>query len=813
MQDPAGQCWAAVIRGGRNKNCFVSLPSASWTSQNTYEDGKLQVFQLQSQSGRIAYVSWSGGLTTGTPGSQDTIELNGLYADKLGFKVGEEVLVKAVPSVASCTRIFVEPLSVDDWEILELHSSFLESHLLNQLRVVWPQQVMPLWVEGAVCIFVTVASMEPNVPCALLEQHTEVVIAPKVRQSGSRSSTFKPKAKVDDKLNKKENQKASANEEHSKVTKMKNGAIVNDVKTSSEVQKRSNEVSESKLAQASYMRGMFDFCRFILMGPQVPLGVEMSSDLNQATRSEILDTDVNMVLRVQPMKCLDTLELMSENGGHDLSSQSPETTFLLQPTTVYISANTLLQHGYVDIDAMCPSFLAKLTKLPSPKEKREIAKRAAAKTKTDKNLKDKAKGQPGHHDNKVKAEQGQSIVVRVVVVNAQYVVPSRAKTPTENEIVMKGNIYAKKKVTFGEETDNIFEGDEKLGSGGEFHSGGRVHSETGIPGGGRVHCGAGVEVSRTKVLETVSDGHILLPEFLRRQRGLGAFTRVHLEGIHSKGSTFTQLSLHPLTPVTKKYTKEMYRTALRVWLRQAATENFPFIITQGTLFSLPLGGEHSQEFLLTLQGVEESPDSTETYAQLEESSLDAVRVRVTEQVRDSKKPREVAALPASSVAEVDCPVPAVEVEDLGGIKSLSQQAIEFLECSIAQRPLPKQLLDGSSSIANGCLLVCGNKGCGKSSFTRGLCAKLSQPPNLAYVEIVDCKSLKGKRIEVIQTILRQVFNEAAWRQPAVILLDDLDHVTSSPRSPEMELTGEAMYNAEVAEGEETSGSLLGLGLL
>ena len=40
----------------------------------------------------------------------------------------------------------------------ERHASFIEANLLNQLRVVWPGQVFPVWVERSksICFFLRV---------------------------------------------------------------------------------------------------------------------------------------------------------------------------------------------------------------------------------------------------------------------------------------------------------------------------------------------------------------------------------------------------------------------------------------------------------------------------------------------------------------------------------------------------------------------------------------------------------------------------------------------------------------------------------
>ena len=55
-------------------------------------------------------------------------------------------------------------------------------------------------------------------------------------------------------------------------------------------------------------------------------------------------------------------------------------------------------------------------------------------------------------------------------------------------------------------------------------------------------------------------------------------------------------------------------------------------------------------------------------------------------------------------------------------------------------------------------------------------------------------------MESIQKFMERQFLEASWRQPAVILLDDLDQIAASPTGPEQELTGEALYYTKIAQG-------------
>ena len=53
---------------------------------------QVSIFQIQSDTTSL-YVSWSGDVTVAPPGGQDedTVELNGLMANKTGFRHGQRV--------------------------------------------------------------------------------------------------------------------------------------------------------------------------------------------------------------------------------------------------------------------------------------------------------------------------------------------------------------------------------------------------------------------------------------------------------------------------------------------------------------------------------------------------------------------------------------------------------------------------------------------------------------------------------------------------------------------------------------------------
>ena len=59
----------------------------------------------------------------------------------------------------------------------------------------------------------------------------------------------------------------------------------------------------------------------------------------------------------------------------------------------------------------------------------------------------------------------------------------------------------------------------------------------------------------------------------------------------------------------------------------------------------------------------------------------------------------------------------------------------------------------------------------------------------------------GKTVSNIQKAMEAVFDEAAWREPSVIVFDDLDTIAPAPSGPETEINGETLYSAKNSQGE------------
>ncbi|ELW56948.1 Peroxisome biogenesis factor 1, partial [Tupaia chinensis] len=147
--------------------------------------------------------------------------------------------------------------------------------------------------------------------------------------------------------------------------------------------------------------------------------------------------------------------------------------------------------------------------------------------------------------------------------------------------------------------------------------------------------------------------------------------------------------------------------------------------------------------------------------------------------------------------DIDFILPFLKLNSLGGVDSLGLSSMEHITHSLLGRPLSRQMMSLVAGLRNGAILLTGGKGSGKSTVAKAVCKEASDLLD-AHVEIVDCKALRGKRLENVQKALEAAFSEAAWRQPSVVLLDDLDLITGLPAGPEHEHSPDAVQSQRLA---------------
>ncbi|XP_077896546.1 peroxisomal ATPase PEX1 isoform X4 [Ictidomys tridecemlineatus] len=185
----AGAAGVAVTVAFTNaRDCFLHLPRRLVA----------QLHLLQNQAIEVAwghqptFLSWVEGRHFNDQG-ENVAEINRQVGQKLGLSNGEQVFLKPCSHVVSCQQVEVEPLSADDWEILELHAASLEQHLLDQIRIVFPKAIFPVWVDQQTYIFIQIVALMPPATYGRLETNTKLLIQPKTRQA--KENTF---SKADD---------------------------------------------------------------------------------------------------------------------------------------------------------------------------------------------------------------------------------------------------------------------------------------------------------------------------------------------------------------------------------------------------------------------------------------------------------------------------------------------------------------------------------------------------------------------------------------------------------------------------------------
>ncbi|KAJ3813169.1 P-loop containing nucleoside triphosphate hydrolase protein [Lentinula aff. lateritia] len=142
--------------------------------------------------GKEAYVGWTGmasasslaqfNVSEPTEKGLETIEIDPQYSQSLGFAQGDIVEIGLLHDMAFAKSVATEPLTSDDWEIIEIHASHVESTLLSQVRVAKVGQEINVWVLGRTRVRLKIVSLAPQAKddALLLSTNTEVSISPKL---------------------------------------------------------------------------------------------------------------------------------------------------------------------------------------------------------------------------------------------------------------------------------------------------------------------------------------------------------------------------------------------------------------------------------------------------------------------------------------------------------------------------------------------------------------------------------------------------------------------------------------------------------
>ncbi|KAF3762565.1 nucleotide binding protein [Cryphonectria parasitica EP155] len=219
------------------KNCLVNLPSSlvsllvnvNTPVQNVIVELNYRDTAADKAAGappqRSVYLGWTGmpskrklasivgrdGLGSSSRGGTGLreqevalVEIDPTLASTLGLEEGQKVMATIHTDPPLAHTVNIEPLTPEDWEIIELHATFLELNLLSQMRalpnpayapapgtVVGPHP-LTLHLSPTSTANIKILSLDPpqpsDVPFAKIAPDAEVIVAPKVKPKSSRGT-------------------------------------------------------------------------------------------------------------------------------------------------------------------------------------------------------------------------------------------------------------------------------------------------------------------------------------------------------------------------------------------------------------------------------------------------------------------------------------------------------------------------------------------------------------------------------------------------------------------------------------------------
>ncbi|XP_011479493.1 peroxisome biogenesis factor 1 isoform X4 [Oryzias latipes] len=280
-------------------------------------------------------------------------------------------------------------------------------------------------------------------------------------------------------------------------------------------------------------------------------------------------------------------------------------------------------------------------------------------------------------------------------------------------------------------------------------------------------------------------GKVWIPHPLMSKISIRPHSAVRIKPVKSTIKVAIKLGLQPLNAMPEEDDEEIQSVFLG-WLHTKSHEPLGRLTPRsGTI--LLHGNDAKLEMALTVLKPELQSDPEDQLFLLSPTVLHKEDIQVN---------RQPATVPAVSAEAPEPELPSLL--SLGGVGEHARVGFEFLSHSFVGNPLSRELGKAGWGLQGGALLITGAKGSGKSTLSRGLCRKAREDLD-SHVEVVDCKKLQGKKAETVRQILQDVFEQAEWRQPSVVLLDDLDYLARAPTTPEQDSGPEALLQAHIAQ--------------
>ncbi|XP_014757702.1 peroxisome biogenesis protein 1 isoform X2 [Brachypodium distachyon] len=164
------------------RSCFAALPlPVIQALERTAPSGSLPAvlaIELRTPDGACWRLAWAGAVSA----SPNAVEVSQQFAGCILLADNTKAALSAVPVLPKAKFVSVEPISEDDWEVLELNSELAEEAILKQVGIVYGGMKFPLWLHNHNVVEFLVVSSSPSNSIVQLIPGTEVIVAPKKRK-------------------------------------------------------------------------------------------------------------------------------------------------------------------------------------------------------------------------------------------------------------------------------------------------------------------------------------------------------------------------------------------------------------------------------------------------------------------------------------------------------------------------------------------------------------------------------------------------------------------------------------------------------
>ncbi|ODV60043.1 AAA family ATPase peroxin 1 [Ascoidea rubescens DSM 1968] len=190
------------------RNNLINLPSnlvsLLYSANINVQNVIVELAWKNKLSKRIqyAYTGWTG-ITSSPPISSsstngpptNSIEIDPFFANSIGLLENSKIKLSIKLNYKTVFKIFLEPLSSSDWELVELHATYLENHLLNQTRTVKLNQILIVYPTSTTFAKLKIIKTDPvlkrPLDYAKISPDCEIIISPKVRSNSNPKKNLK----------------------------------------------------------------------------------------------------------------------------------------------------------------------------------------------------------------------------------------------------------------------------------------------------------------------------------------------------------------------------------------------------------------------------------------------------------------------------------------------------------------------------------------------------------------------------------------------------------------------------------------------